>query len=243
MSTLARSSAALRNWAAPVDETAELSRLEARLPPLLSVIAGMVDLTGFFTLGHIFTAHITGNLVVAAAAAVQGGAFNLAQALAIPVFMLALAVVWLIAQASHRRGASLARLLLLVQFLLLAAVLIFSVVTKPSANPHGLMAGIAVMIAVSAMACQYALLRLAIPGAISTAVMTGNLTNTVLSLMDLWSGRHPLLPVDAGRLRRSLHLLLGFLLGCVVATAAVSLLGDWAWSLPVALAAVAIAIR
>jgi hypothetical protein len=35
------------------------------------------------------------------------------------------------------------------------------------------------------MACQYALLRLAIPGAISTAVMTGNLTNTVLSLMDL----------------------------------------------------------
>ena len=49
MSTLARSSAALRNWAAPVDETAELSRLEARLPALLSVIAGMVDLTGFFT--------------------------------------------------------------------------------------------------------------------------------------------------------------------------------------------------
>jgi hypothetical protein len=31
MSTLARSSAALRNWVAPADETAELSRLEARL--------------------------------------------------------------------------------------------------------------------------------------------------------------------------------------------------------------------
>src|ERR1700676_3334805 len=67
--------------------------------------------------------------------------------------------------------------------------------------------------------------------------------NTILSLMDLLSSRDPLLPVDAGRLRRSLHLLLGFLLGCVVAAAAVSLLGDWAWSLPVALAAVAIAIR
>jgi uncharacterized membrane protein YoaK (UPF0700 family) len=99
------------------------------------------------------------------------------------------------------------------------------------------------MIAVSAMACQYALLRLAIPGAISTAVMTGNLTNTVLSLMDLLSRRHPLLPVDAGRLRRSLHLLLGFLLGCVVGTAAVTLLGDWAWSLPAALAAVALTVR
>ena len=51
---------------------------------LCSVIAGMVDLTGFFTLGNIFTAHITGNLVVAAAAAVRGGPMNLAQALAAP---------------------------------------------------------------------------------------------------------------------------------------------------------------
>jgi uncharacterized membrane protein YoaK (UPF0700 family) len=243
MSTLARSPAALRNWAAPADETAELSRLEARLPPLLSVIAGMVDLTGFFTLGHIFTAHVTGNLVVAAAAAVHGGSVNPAQILAIPVFMLAVATVWLIAQASGRHGPSLARLLFLVQFLLLAAVLIFSVITRPSADPQGVAASIAVMIAVAAMACQYALLRLAIPGAISTAVMTGNLTNTVLSLMDLLSKHRALLPVDTGRLRRSCHLLLGFLLGCVVSASAVSVLGDWTWSLPVALSAVAIAIR
>jgi uncharacterized membrane protein YoaK (UPF0700 family) len=243
VSTLARSSAALPDPSHPADDAGEPSRLEARLPPLLSVIAGMVDLTGFFTLGHIFTAHITGNLVVAAAAAVHGGPFNMAQALAIPVFMLAVAAVWLIAEASHRRGASLARLLLVVQSVLLAALLIFSVITKPSADPFGMTAGVAVMIAVSAMACQYALLRLAIPGAISTAVMTGNLTNTVLSLMDLLSRRHPLLPVDAGRLRRSLHLLLGFLLGCVVGTAAVTLLGDWAWSLPAALAAVALTVR
>src|SRR5580704_7409749 len=114
MSTLARSATALRNIAAPVGDAGELARLEARLPPLLSVIAGMVDLTGFFTLGHIFTAHITGNLVVAAAAAVNGGPSNLAQALAIPVFMAALALVWLIAQGSRRRGASLARPLLVV---------------------------------------------------------------------------------------------------------------------------------
>jgi uncharacterized membrane protein YoaK (UPF0700 family) len=242
MSTLARSSAALRNIADPADDALELSQLEARLPPLLSVIAGMVDLTGFFTLGHVFTAHVTGNLVVIAAAAVHGGPFNLAQALAIVVFMLALAAVWSIAQASQRRGPGLARLLLLVQFLLLAAVLVFSVIARPSAEPSGLAAGIAVMIAVSAMACQYALLRLAIPGAISTAVMTGNLTNTVLSLMDLLA-KDRALPADADRLKRSLHLLFGFLLGCVVAACAVALLGDWAWSFPVALAAVAIAMR
>ena len=102
------------------------------------------------------------------------------------------------------------------------------------------MAGIAVMIAVSAMACQYALLRLAMPHVVSTAVMTGNLTNTVLSLMDVLSKR-PLLPIDSGRLKRSLYLLFGFLLGCIVAAPAVSMLGDWAWSLPVVLSGVAFA--
>jgi len=219
-----------------------LSRLEERLPPLLSVIAGMVDLIGFFTLGHVFTAHITGNLVVTAAAAVHGGPFNLAQVFAIPVFLLAVAAVWLIAEASHRHGASLARLLLVVQCLLLAALLIFSVTTKPSADPNGLMAGVAVMIAVSAIACQYALLRLAIPGAISTAVMTGNLTNTILSLMELLSKGRAVSAVDAGRLRQSLHLLVGFFFGCVVAAVAVAMLRDWAWSLPVVLSGVAIAL-
>jgi len=243
MAELARRSAPLRALVRPPDDAIELSRLEERLPPLLSAIAGMVDLIGFFTLGNIFTAHITGNLVLAAGAAVRGGPLNLAQALAIPVFMLALAAAWLIARASDRRGPRLARLLLVIQLLLLAAVLVFSVLTKPSANPHGLMAGIAVMIAVSAMACQYALLRLAIPGAISTAVMTGNLTNTVLSLMDTLPKRRPLMAVDADRLKRSLRLLFGFLAGCMVAAAAVSMLGDWAWSFPTALAAVAVALR
>ena len=79
----AKYSDALRTWARP-DDSMTLARLEERLPPLLSVIAGMVDLTGFFTLGNIFTAHITANRVVAAAAAVRGGPMNLAQALAAP---------------------------------------------------------------------------------------------------------------------------------------------------------------
>ena len=226
----------------PSDGASALSQLEKRLPTLLSVIAGMVDLTGFLSLGNLFTAHITGNLVVVGALVVRGGRINPAQILAIPVFILAVAATWLLAWASGRRRLSLLRLLLLVQFLLLVGVLIFSVITKPSANPHGLMAVITAMIAVSAMACQFALLRLALPIAPSTAVMTGNLTNTVLSLLDKHSHTQPLMAGDAERLTGSLHLLVGFFGGCVVA-AAVTYLGDWAWSFPVVLAGVAIALR
>jgi uncharacterized membrane protein YoaK (UPF0700 family) len=223
-------------------DAAELSRLGKLLPPLLSVIAGMVDLTGFLTLGNIFTAHITGNLVLAAAA-LRGGPLNPAQALAIPVFMLAVAATWLIARVSNKRGMALTRLLLGVQFGLLLAVLIFSVLTRPSANPHGLMAGIAAMIAVSAMACQYALLRVAMPKVVSTAVMTGNLTNAVLSLMETLSTlRSPTKP-NPDRLESSVRLLVGFLVGCLVATIGVFLFADWAWLLPTALAAAVLVLR
>jgi uncharacterized membrane protein YoaK (UPF0700 family) len=200
----------------------------------------MVDLIGFLTLGNLFTAHITGNLVVIAALVARGVPMNWAQVLAIPVFMLAVAATWVLAKVSGRRGPRLARLLLLAQFLLLACVLVFSVITKPATNPHGLVRGIAAMFAVSAMACQFALLRLALPGAPSTAVMTGNLTNAVLSLVDTLSQTQPLIAGAGERLRGSVHLLIGFFGGCVVAAAAVSLLGDWAWSFPVALAGVAV---
>lgn len=224
------------------DQAATLARLEQKLPPLLSAIAGMVDLTGFFTLGKVFTAHITGNLVVVAALAVQGGSPDWAQVLSIPVFILAVTATWLVARASVRRGPSLARLLLIIQFLLLAAVLTFSAIARPYANPHGWMATLAAMTAVAAMACQFAMFRIALPGATSTAVMTGNLTSAVLSFMDTMSPTAPLMAVDATRLKRSLSLLLGFFAGCVVASAAILLFDDWAWALPVALAALAVAL-
>jgi uncharacterized membrane protein YoaK (UPF0700 family) len=222
-------------------DAATPSRSERWLPTLLSVIAGMVDLIGFLSLG-IFTAHITGNIVVIGALIVRHNQVNPAQILAIPVFILAVAVTWLIAKATGRRGTGLMRLLLLIQFLLITCVLIFSVITKPSADPHGLMAAIAAMIAVTAMGCQFALLRLTMPVAPSTAVMTGNLTNAVLALVDSSSPTQPLMESNGRRLSGTLHLLVGFFVGCVVAAAAVTYLGDWAWSLPAALAAVAVTL-
>src|SRR5688572_9627472 len=98
-----------------------LSPWEVRLVTLLSVIAGMVDLIGFMTLGNIFTAHITGNLVLISAAFLRE--VNPAQALAFPVFFVAVAMAWLLARVAGRHGRQLARLLLSVQFLLLAFVL------------------------------------------------------------------------------------------------------------------------
>jgi uncharacterized membrane protein YoaK (UPF0700 family) len=202
----------------------------------------MVDVIGFLSLG-IFTAHVTGNIVVIGALIVRHNRVNPAQILAVPVFILAVAATWLIAKASGRRGTALMRPLLLIQFLLITCLLIFSIITKPSTDPHGLMATIAAMIAVTAMGCQFALLRLTLPVAPSTAVMTGNLTNAVLALVDSSARTDQLMESNTKRLSGALHLLVGFFVGCVLATAALMYLGDWAWSLPAALAAVAVALR
>ena len=215
-----------------------VARLEVWLPPMLSVVAGMVDLTGFYTLGNIFTAHVTGNLVVVTAALVGGAPLRVAQALAIPIFMLAVAAVWLIARLSGRQPTGLVRQLLIVQFVLLSIVLIVGVWGKPSTQPHSLVAGAAAMIAVAAMACQFALFRLAMPHAISTAVMTGNLTNFVLSSMNLLSGKTADSLEEKSRWMQSLLLLGGFLCGCAIAAVSVRMLADWAWIGPVVLAAV-----
>lgn len=222
----------------PSGNIPDLALLQRRLPSVLSAIAGSVDVIGFVSL-KLFTAHITGNLVVIAAHLVSGELPTTDQVISVPVFMVAVAFVWVIARVFNRPGNSRVRVLLLVHLLLLTGVLVYSVITHPDANPRGPAADVAAMIAISAMACQYSLLWLAIPAAPSTAVMSFNITKTILSLLD--SLEHS----DRGhsarkQLRISLELLLPFFAGCLAGAAAVSKLGDWAWSLPVLLAAAAL---
>ena len=220
----------------------ELQRIESWLPSLLSAIAGMVDVIGFLTLG-LFTAHITGNFVVIAALLVRGGPPKVAQVLAVPVFAAAVAAMWQVAKVLDRRGPALARPLLLIQFLLLICVLILSIINSPATTRPNWVSVVIAMIAVSSMACQFALLRLAVPGAPSTAVMTGNLTNATLSLLDLLAPGRPLTKSPDTRLKNTLKVVIAFFVGCVAGAAAVSWLGDWAWSIPVVMAGVAVLVR
>ena len=212
---------------------------EKVLMSLLSVIAGMVDVIGFFELGNIFTAHITGNIVVAAAALVRHEPPRIAQVLVVPVFMVAVAVMWIIAKASRRRGTNAQNTFFLIQFLLIATVLVVSVIVKPASNPRGLAAGIVAMIAVAAMASQYALFRLVTKQPVSTAAMTGNLTYTVIAVMDALATRTRLVHGPDERLLTAVVPLFGFLTGCVLGAAGLSLLDEWAWALPAALSGAA----
>src|SRR5437870_11199657 len=63
------------------------------LPIVLSTTAGAVDVIGFLALGGLFTAHITGNLVVLAAHYVTGGFSEIRPLLSVPVFVIVLGII------------------------------------------------------------------------------------------------------------------------------------------------------
>jgi uncharacterized membrane protein YoaK (UPF0700 family) len=145
------------------------------LTAVLSLTAGSLDVITYLGLGGLFTAHITGNLVILAAHVASGGAAQLAPMLSIPVFILALGLTRLLAGGLEALGRSSLRPLLLLQFLLLAAFLFLAVGDSLTVDTATIAATFGGMLGVSAMAVQNALVQVSLQGAPGTAVMTTNI--------------------------------------------------------------------
>jgi len=212
------------------------------LPAVLSTTAGAVDVIGFLALGGLFSAHITGNLVVVAAHYVTGSFGEVGPLLSVPVFVVVLGVVTLAAGAIERAGYGSRRPLLVLQVALLAGCLGFGVGLGPLTKADSPMAVLTGMFAVAAMATQNALVRLALPGAPSTAVMTTNTTQLTIDLAKLvgrWGE-----PDDLAKARRRASLtfpcVVGFVVGCAAGAILEVRFGLWALALPLILAALAV---
>src|ERR1700738_3360619 len=122
------------------------------LPFALSAVAGSVDVIGFLALDGLFTAHITGNIVVIAARFVAGGQAALSHLLAVPVFMLVLGLTRLFAAWLERaRIPSLAPLLLLELVLFVSFVAVRLGTVHPD-DPNAASMVCAGMLGVAAMA-------------------------------------------------------------------------------------------
>jgi len=211
------------------------------LSALLSVIAGSTDTIGYLGLHGLFTAQITGNLVILAAHITTGNAAITALLLAVPVFMLVLlATSVLTTVLQHRHLPTLPPLLALQLLLLICFGALCVTAGSPFdlRSPRGVLTG---MSGVAAMAVQSALVQTALSGTPATLVMTTNVTNFVLALGQ-W-----LVPLRAGareeahrKAMRILPVIVGFILGCALGAAAENAYGLRALGLPVALALLAL---
>ena len=213
------------------------------LPTVLSTIAGAVDVIGFLTLGGLFTAHITGNLVVLAAHYVTGGYSQVGPLIAVPVFIAVLGFVTLVFGGISRANSLWSRRALLVlHAVLLAGFLGLGVSLGPFTNADSAIAVLVGMLGVAAMATQNALVKLALPGSPSTAVLTTNITQLTIDLVALASRRGK--PDELARARRRVSVtfpcVVGFIGGCVAGALLELHFGLWALGLPVILAGLAV---
>jgi len=210
------------------------------LPTVLSMIAGAVDVTGFLALGGLFTAHITGNLVILAAHYITGGFGEIAPLLSVPVFVLVLGVVT--AVFVRKPVPFVRRTLLVLQAVLLASFLGFGVEFGPFADPNSCMAVFAGMLGVAAMATQNAVVRLALPGHPITAVMSPNATQLAVDLAML--ARCLFQPIKVSEIRSRADVtalaVLGFVVGVVTGAILEIHFGLWSLTFPSLLAVLAI---
>jgi uncharacterized membrane protein YoaK (UPF0700 family) len=214
------------------------------LPAVLSTTAGAVDVIGFLALGGLFTAHITGNVCIAAAHFFTGGFSRVGPLLAVPVFMAVLGLLTVLSGVIARAGSSPLRPLLSLQAALLAGFLGVGVGFGPFPDPDGSMAVVAGMLGVAAMATQNALVKLALKDAPSTAVMTTNITQLTVDLATLTRSRRDPAELTEARRRASMIIpcIVGFVVGCAAGASLEVHFGLWALALPAVLAVLAIAL-
>src|SRR5215510_4561715 len=119
---------------------------------LLSFNGGFVDTAGFLGLEGLFTAHVTGNFVTLGAALVFGTHGVIAKLLALPEFIVMVALAKVAGTALSAGGLPALRILLAAKVLLLLAFFALAVLLGPFATsdtPAGLLTGFAGVAAMS----------------------------------------------------------------------------------------------
>ncbi len=213
------------------------------LPVVLSLIAGSADATSFLGLG-LFSAHVTGNLVILTGHLVTRRADNTCLSLSVPIFVLVLGLTRLLAAGLRSRRINPLRPLLLLQFLMLTGSLVVCAASGHPLAPEARDIIIAGQLSVAAMAIQNSLVDLSLHGSPSTAVMTTNLTRLVMDTVETLVGRNPAEVAEARhRAKETWPVVVGFIAGAGLGAACYGLVGLNALGLPAGLALVAVIIH
>lgn len=198
---------------------------------LLSFVAGFVDTFSFVLLFGLFTAHVTGNFVlIGAAFAGHGHAGVVGKLLALPTFVLAIAATrWL-----QRRWTDAPGPYVLIQCALLLAFMGCGLALGTAVDPDAAATVATGQLGVAAMAVQNALSRSVFVAFGPTTVMTGNVTQVTMDLVDRW-----LTPeatgADAARIGKMWPPLVAFAVGATAAGLLGARVGFGSLLLPVAL--------
>jgi uncharacterized membrane protein YoaK (UPF0700 family) len=204
-----------------------------REPALLAAMAGFVDTLGFVALFGLFTAHVTGNLVLAGAELAGGHGEILAKLLAIPAFVISVgATTWWV-QHSAARDARLLGKIMLVEAFWLAVFMLAGILLAPMQGADGWNTILTGMCGVVAMSVRNAAGRLLLGTTTPSTVMTGNVTQLTIDATTLLTRRDD--PAAARlRIKKILPSIIGFTAGAALGAAGYAGFGFASLILPIA---------
>ena len=211
---------------------------------LLGFNAGYVDTVGFLALHGLFTAHVTGNFVTLGASLVHGTSGAWAKVAALPVFCLFVFLTRLASSALDASGKPPIRAIISAKtvLLILAAWVMIAFGPFPDSNVWPAFWG--GMLMVSAMAIQNAMQRIHIASAPPATLMTGNTTQVMIDLGDLFQGvQGEARNAALQRLRKMLPAIAIFAVGCALGALAYFAIDMWCFVVPPVVSMVSLGFR
>lgn len=199
---------------------------------VLAFTSGFVDTLSFIALFGLFAAHITGNFVLIATSVAEFQHGLWIKLTAIPIFILAavLTRLFIIRRERHERDA--AAHVMFAQACLLAAFMIVAVYRSPFDGHEDLDAFFTALLASSAMAVQNTAARTFLSGLPPTTVMTGNLIQVIVDLVDIAHG-HGQLETKRNRLAKLGPMLFWFIVGTLLGAVGYVTIGFYSLIMPI----------
>jgi uncharacterized membrane protein YoaK (UPF0700 family) len=217
------------------DEEVPLRPLEPALllTTALSFIAGMVDVVGFVALFGLFTSHFTGNFVVIGQEIVTHSLRLIAELIALPMFVIFAAATRLLVLYCERSGRSGFQACLALEIAMLVGCLSVGVASSPITDPAAVGSIVAGQFGVAAMAIQNAICRVIFPSHPPTTVMTINLTQVSVDLVDMNRGVPGLSREARSRFNRTAPVIGTFAAGVIAGAYGYLFVSFWCLIIPI----------
>ena len=203
---------------------------ENTLGNLLGFNSGYINTIGFLGLNGLFSAMITGNYVTLASGLITGSSGSWLKVAALPTFCIAIILSTMVCRKLEARGIPSRRksIASMVIFLGIAAYLMIAHGPFPDVDVAP--AFTAGLLMVGAMAIQNAMQKLYLAKSPSANLMTGNTTQVMMDIGQLFSGLNPTeRTAVANRLKKIAPAIVIYAIGCAMGALAFVQLGMWGY--------------